>query len=1175
MTGFTVHRSNRLERLADVLTEALRDDPPRDPFEAVSVVVGSRGMARWLRNRVAGAPGLGVCAGLRFPFPAPFLGEAARRVLGAPETGADPWSVDRLAWLVLDALRTRLPEPGFEPVRRALGADALPGVVGRRHLALARSLADVLDRYVHQRPQWIAAWRAGRTVSAAPMPDEAWQAALWRDLEARVGEAGTVEAVGRRWPTHLAGLVEALAAAAASGQPPAAPLGRVHVFGLSTLPPLFLRGFALLGRATRVDLYLLTPSDGFWGDYQTLPEARRLLRRASPAAQAAVEAGLAEQHPLLTGLGKLSRDFQNLLEELPDDREAGVLPGLEAFDEGPGEGASAAPRLLQRLQGHLRHLTPPRQARVDDPAPLALDDDSLRVHACAGPTRQVEALRDELLGLMVDHPHLQPRDVVVMTPDVETFAPLVAAAFSEGLPGDAAVPGEPTDPERWGPAGAPRLPFEVTDLSLRRTNPVAEVLLAVLELAQARVTATSVVDLVRREPVRVRFGLDAGDVDVLRDWLAESGIRWGIDGADRAREGQPDDDQNTFRFGLERLALGLVAGESPALFAGRALPLALGEGDVEQFGRFATFCSVLFDLLGELRERREAGAWRTLLERAVHALTATTSTGAWLTEQVIDGLDEALAEAGAWPGELAVDAVHHALEGRFLVGGDGDRAAAGAVTVCALAPMRSVPFRVVALLGLDDDRFPRRGARAGFDLTRAHPAPGDREPRDEDRHLLLEALLSAREHLLLFYSGRDASSDERLPPAVPVAELLDALDASFVPPDGLAAARWAVLVEHPVQPFSERAFADRPRSFDRRLRDVALRLREARTPRGALFPPGSRLPAPAGRDELRLDDLVAGLRNPARHLLQRRLGLYLGEVDDALADREPLELERLDEAAIDARLFAALVADGGGGAPATLERVRAELGARGELPHGAGGALDLARRAEALGPLAGEASRGLQGSAPVEISVELGDGRRLVGRLPALDPAGRPIDAQARRLQRADRLLGAWLGVLALQATHPLDGRVARLYGLDAKGAPAGLELASPDGPAAAALLGRLVEVYDAALRRPVALFEHTSADLARALLDEGVAEPWVALDGPAVAEVLDRLADRWVADDPSRGRRDGDDAYVQAAWPTGPTFHQDPEARRELLGLAAIVWRPLLEALCDGVRAEPPGKAP
>ncbi len=1162
--GFHVHRSNRLERLADLLTGALASDRPSDPFESIPVVVGSRGMARWLRNRIAGAPGLGICGGIDFPFPAPFLREAVFRVLGADLPDTDPWSIDRLTWTVLDVLRERLGDAEFAPVRRSLGVDVLPAVVGRRHLSLARSLADVLDRYVHARPEWIARWRCGQTIAPEVSADEAWQARLWREVEARVGPAGAVQARGRAWPAHVGGLIEALDAAVREGWGAPLPTARVHVFGMSSLPPLFLRAFALLGRAARVELYLLTPSDGYWGDYQTLPEARRLLRRASPAMRAAVEAGLADQHPLLTGLGRLSRDFQNLLEGLPDDGAGSYveLPGVELFD-GLGGDAEKPGGVLQRLQRHLRALEDPRRARVSDPGSVDPADDSLRIHSCAGPTRQVEVLRDELLGLLVDHPHLQPRDIVVMTPDVETYAPLVAAAFSEGLPGDAprsngaGLPGEV-----WGSVGAPRLPFEIADLSLRRTNPVADVLLSVLALSGGRVTATAVADLLRHEAVRARFGLDAAAVDTIRAWLGDSGIRWGVDAADRARVGQPDDDQNTFRFGLERLALGVVAGESDALFGARASPLGVADDDLELVGRFSSFCEALFGWLRELERPRSGDAWGELLKRLVHGLTATGANAAWLTEQVHDGLEATLADAGAFPGELAVDAVLHALEGRFEVGGEGDRANTGAITVCALAPMRSVPFAVVALLGLDDARFPRRGTRAGFDLTRGRPAPGDREPRDEDRHLLLEALLSAREHLLVFYSGRDASTDERLPAAVPVAELQDAVEASFVPPAGLASLRELVLVDHPIQPFSEHVFRA-PRSFDRRLRQVALRLRQERAPRAGLFPAGVVLPPlPGGVDELRLDDLASALLRPTRHLLQRRLGLHLSDLDDTLADREPVELEGRGLRALDDRIFSALVAAGSDQDPArTLERVRRDLTARGGLPHGAGGLLDLERRAAALGPLADLAGARVRGAGPRQVVVTRPGNRRLTGRIPWVDPAGTIVDAQSRAPDRGDRLVAAWLGLLALQAQQPLARRDAFLYGLQ-DDEPVCLRLRAPEGATSLTLLHRLAELHDRALERPLVLYERSSRGLAEGLLKDGAPSPWEALPFEATQGRLEKLAEGWTPEEAGRGVGDGDDTYVAAAWPNGPTFDHDEAARRELLALAELVWRPILEAL-------------
>jgi len=1144
VTGLYVHRSHRLERLADLLGDALRADPPADPFLGIPVIVGSRGMARWLKHALADR--LGLCAGVSFPFPAPFLDAAMAEVVGDELPSRDGWSPDALAWHVLAVLADLLPLEELAPVRRALGVSELPDPLRRHDHAVARSLADVLDRYAHARPDWIAAWRAGRLALPEARDAETWQALLWRALEARLG------------PGHAAGRLDALQKAIDTGAARAPRDHRVHLFGLSALPPLFLHAFALLARLTRIDLYLLAPSEGYFGDYRTRPEARRLLRRASPTARAALEAGLAGQHPLLTGLGRVSRDFQELLEDVPGD-----LGGLDLFGDEAAPGRST---LLVRLQAQLRELIDPRDVPASERFVVARDDDSLRVHAAAGPTRQVEVLRDALLGLLEAHPDLQPRDIVVMTPDVETYAPLVASAFGDG----AHEPGPPPTDDAgnaWGPAGAPRLPVEISDLSLRRTNPLADVLLTALELAGQRVTATVVADLMGRPALQRRFGLSGDDVDAARGWLAASGIRWGIDAADRARFGQPADPQNTFRFGLMRLALGAAAGEEDALFRGGVVPSAVDEGSVAAFGRFAAFCSVLFEQLEALREPRDAEGWRTTLVAALEALTSPGDEEGWLREQVQAGLDATCEEARGWQGRVAPEAILHALQGRFGVPTSGERPPTGAISVCALAPLRSVPFRVVAVLGLDDATFPRRGAQVGFDLTRVAPRLGDRDARDEDRHLLLEALLSARDHVVLCFTGRDASSGEPLPPAVPLADLLDALDATFAPPEGARSVREVVLIEHPVPPFSARAFsstaAGDATSFDRRLRDVARALAGSRAPRTGFFDRTGAAPVvPSPALEVRLDDLARVLQSPLRALLQRRYGLFLDERADALEDREPVEPARRDLARVEVALLAERVAAARRGEAWEPRRASAMARqvARGELPLGAAGRVDLALAAAAVERLAEAAGDLPARTAPAALDLPLEGGRRLVGRADAVEAAsGTLVDLDVAPVDRASRRLRAWLGVLALQAVDPRDERSARLFGLKGGAEAVDVRLVAPAGDAARELLVRLVALHDAALSGPLPLFEGASAAVAAELVKRGVGAGWSASDAAAVGQALSRVASGWWGD--ARRRGDGDDPYVDLVHPAGPPFTLSTAARAAFLDAAELVWGPIVAA--------------
>jgi exodeoxyribonuclease V gamma subunit len=1132
--GLFVHRSNRLDRLASALVDRLAASLPDDPIAPFTVVVGSRGMERWLRHRIAQASG--ICANVDFLFPSVAIRQASEALRGDAEAEAevgeqadDPWSPDALAFAVLAALPSLLDDPAFEPVRRYLGDSAPPardagaastrGGIDRRAYGLAREIADLVDRYVHYRRDWLEVWRRGeQPAPLAEEPGAAWQRRLFCELEARLGQHHGAAALAR---LEAASQQASVTASARAG-------GALHVFGVSSMPPTHLEALAALARTRRVELYLLSPSELYWGDLRTLAQARRALRTAAREDVAeAIRDGLARQNPLLTTLGRLSRDQQLLLEELPGGyREDGVSLFVDPRDEaalgadgahGAGDGpiAPPAPTMLARLQADVLALSSPAELRADAlefAARAPHDGDaSIRVHACHGPTRQVEVLRDELLALFDAQPALQPRDVVVMTPDLATFAPLVASIFGEGRdrPSDRDAGGA------WGAVGAPRIPVEIADLGVRQKNPVADVLLRVLELAESRVTASGVVDLLALEPVRLRFELSSDALATILGWVRDSGIRWGVDEADRARFDLPAERGYTFAFGLDRLALGVVMSDDDELFAGVA-PVDAMEGDrPELFGRFAELCATLFHQLEALRPARTLPDWGVALRAAIDALTRTSPKAAFLREEIFDELAsiERQAAAAGFGDALTLSALRALLAGRFESPRGGDRPIGGAVSVCALSPMRSVPFRVVCLLGMDQDAFPRAARGVGFDLTRVAPRVGDREPRDEDRHLLLEAILSARDHLIVAYSGHDPNDNESLPPAVPIAELLDVLDASFPArgaPDGHAArsgsVRDAIVAHHSLQPFSPARFdAARPASHDRRMLRAAQALLGPRGGSLELFRDGA-LPdaAPAnGLHEAResrvdVDALAACLRQPVKALLEKRLRLQLRSDAIGLEDREPLErsggLGRWSLG--DDLLSWALRQRGQGVGTHALDwaRARALLDGRAELPVGAAGRLAFQDAQAKVGAaLVGAEASLARPRELVEIAHTCARTSRRVGGVVRGtfrgDGEGELFELVSDEPDKPKHLLRAWVRVLALAATFPALRWSARIAGVEAaKGAsgatggfaPKAVVLTAPAD--AAAILDELVEIEREAMRAPILLFEKTSRAYFKAL---------------------------------------------------------------------------------------------
>jgi exodeoxyribonuclease V gamma subunit len=1150
----TVHRSAATEPLVDRLADGLRSAPPDDPFTPVEVAVQSRGMERWLSHQLAqrlGAPGAGVSANIAFPFPGKVVTTAAAAALGQ-RLEEDPWSPERLVWPLLEVLPSLLTRQEALRIAHYLGVgDARLGSVDRRTWALAREIADLLDRYALYRPGMVRAWSAGRDVGpdGAPIdPAHRWQPLLWRALRERIA--------GEDPSTRLDRAISHLRTREPLAEPGLLP-ERVTVFGLSALPPRHLELLHALAVRLPVDLYVLTPSPRRWerlGDAVVPPpgdDGERRLGEGRGDVRRQGDGGTADAlHPLLDSCARLVDDLRTALGGLDhEDRPCTPAP--------PGES-----RLLDVLQQDLRDDRDRGAPGADAPAhPLAPSDTSVQLHACHGPSRQVEVLRETLLGLLADDPSLEPRDVLVMTPDVEEYAPLVATVFAE------------VDRD------APSLPVRVADRSLRGTNPVAEVLLDLCALADGRVTASAVLDLVGAGPVAANFSLTTEELARVTGWVAESGIRWGVDERDRAASGQPRERVHTWRFGLDRLLAGAAVADEDDRRVGDVTPFDDVEGqDVQLLGRFVDAVAELFGILERLSEPRPLGEWAAVLREALDRLVELDDADRWRVHEMrrtLDDLAELPACTDATP-TLELGAVRSLLEQSVDAGRGAAGYETGAVTVCAMVPMRSIPHRVVCLLGADDEAFPRVGRRHGFDLLGHHREVGDRDRRDEDRFLFLEALLAARDHLVITYTGRDPRTNERRAPAVPVAELLDVLERSATPSghdgrdahegqeaedaeDARRRLRERLVTEHPLQPYSPRNFGvDEhgapcpPRSFDPAQLQAARSLQAVDDAALRPFLEGS-LPPPEEDDlaVVRVDELARFLRHPARGLLESRLGLRLREDVTIVRDTEPLDLDFLEQYGVGAELLDACLQD------RDRDRWREALLARGTVPAGAFGHHEVevaATRVDAL--LAEVADDDVLHGAEERVLDLAVDGVRVQGVIGGLHGSTRLVLQYAKVGARHE--LDLWIQHLALAA----DGRTdvtSRLVGRGGGDKAKVVQLAplheDPDlaDELARQHLGRLLRLRAEGLTRVLPLFETTSA--AYAVKADG--------DGPeAHAAGIKAASAAWERSPLPDGRvipGDRDDPYVVQAWGEDVDL-DDLDRDTDFARLALTVYRPLLE---------------
>ncbi|CAM4026831.1 exodeoxyribonuclease V subunit gamma [Janibacter anophelis] len=1052
-----LHRAQRTDTLADGLGELLASPLP-DPFAQEVVVVPEQGIERWLAQRLSHRLGTGeggqdgVCAGVTFLRP---------RSLVTMLTGRDdddPWLPQHLVWPLLEVIDASLGQPWCRALSRHLGHGTEPGDLfdvraGRRY-SVALRLARLIHRYGQSRPTMLTDWREGRDTDgtgAAIDADLAWQPELWRRLVAQVDapppDVRHAETVARL--RELGGSGTPADSGDGLDLPP-----RLSLFGHTRLAVTEVELLDALAVSRDVHLWLPQPSPDLW-------------ERLAPFAQAGVVARVEDRtsdlvrHPLLASLGRDSRELTRVLASSVVEERGRPRPSLEKH--GASHLDQRGPTsVLEWLQADIRDDHVPDEAeRVARQVPA--DDRSIQVHACHGPARQVEVLREVLVGLLEDDPTLEPRDVLVMCPDVETYAPLIGAAFGLGDHG--------TDAEGVDTHPAHRLRVRLADRSLRATNSLLAVADRVVALAGGRLTASEVLDLAASDPVRRRFRLDDDDLATMTRWVGESGIRWGYDQAGRAPFALDVEPQGTWRFGLDRLLLGVAVSADGPLQVGGVMPLDdVGSGSVDLVGRVSELLARLGDGLDRLEGAGTATEWMEGLTETVLSLTDVPTRERW---QVGD-LQRTLTAAA----RHATDAVPLRLaDVRVLLAdqlaGRPSRASfrTGGLTVCTMTPMRSVPHRVVCLLGMDDDSFPRQQVVDGDDVLARRPLTGERDARSEDRQLLLDAVLAARERLVIAYTGADEHSGQPCPPAVPLGELVDAARETTAAP--------VTVVQHPLQPFDARNLSvggsggDQPFSFDRSA------LLAARASTGPRTEPGRLLTAPLpGRavDDIALAELIGFFDNPARGFLRQRLGVGVSRETEEVSDRLPIDLDGLEKWAVGERALRARIA---GHDPRSI--YQAEL-LRGELPPAGLGEATLEEIGRSVEQLMGQLAQGPpQEPRSVDVEVALPGDRRLTGTVDGVRGL-HVVDASYSRLGPKHRL-ASWIRLLALTAAGQDDeGWEASALGKPAGKAASRVTYAALPRAAARSHLAALIDLYVLGQTAPLPLPVKTASAWAQVL---------------------------------------------------------------------------------------------
>jgi len=923
---FTIYHSNDVSVLKTLVIELMQRNPLDNVFAKETVLVQSPGMSQWLKLRIADR--FGIAANIDFPLPATFVWNVFKAVLpDVPERSA--FSKEQMTWRLLDIIPGYLQEPEFKVLAHYLKNDDRQVKLYQ----LSARIADIFDQYLMYRPHWINAWESDQLVDELAGED-LWQAILWRALTVKTLSSGASK-------YHRANLYDDCIARLEQGSCPAEikNLKRIFIFGISALPPRYLDVLNALGKHIDIHFMLTNPCQYYWGDildqkYLAKLEANQRQIFHSGASNSTFKAPVEDYqlgavgNSLLASWGKVGRDMQRLLTDYSASE-------IEAFVEPDNQS------LLAHIKRDLLTLNDPYNAA--EKQLISSEDRSVSLNVCHSAMREVEVLHDYLLQLMDQQPDIQPRDIVVMVSDIDAYSPYIHAVFS-------------AQPQKH------RIPFSISDLSSNHYHSVIQAYVWLLGAQQHRFTSTELLAFIQVPAVMNHFGIAEQDLDLITHWVQESGVRWGLDQKTAESFEVPGMHENTWLFGLERMLAGYAMSDALGVVDG-VLPYEQIQGmNAELAGKLALLVQQLIRLRTLWNdESHQASAklsinqWKEILERLKDDFfKASNEDDLRQLQQVsasIEGWYKQMTEANPdHSTEITSEVMLEVMSEKLIQERISQRFLAGQMNFCTLMPMRSVPFKVVCLLGMDGNAYPRQQVPLGFDLMQGRFEYGDRSRRDDDRFLFLEAVMSAEQHLYLSYTGRSIRDNSEVIPSILISELIDYCSEGYClegaeslsEEQQVEALQQHLTSVHTMTPYNPSLFdaskGTKSKSYSNLWRDIAEVSNSAlESNEGEL--PETDLGEYEFTGSIDLQELKRFWNGPVHYFFHKRLKVYLSGLGDPIEEDERFELNHLQQYQLKHQLAHASLEHGQ--SSNQMDQLLAHYQAEGSLPSKAFGSLAL------------------------------------------------------------------------------------------------------------------------------------------------------------------------------------------------------------------------------------------
>lgn len=776
-----LYPANKMENLLTLLNK-ISQVSPVGVFDQEVIIVQNAGMQHWLNLAIANERGISM--NMRYALPAQYLWKLIRTLASkekVPEQS--PYSREVLTWRIyaLLATDTVINDDDFKPAtcywNSTNGNKPTSNLSPKnsnkddlKRYQLAGQMADLFEQYLIFRPEWIDEWQRGEGNTQLSVENK-WQAKLWQLLIKQL-PYNPVELLN----DAIGNIAEKLI-----NDPKILPK-RMSFFGINTMAPMWLTFINALSEHIDVDFFHLNPCFSYWGDIVSEKQAINKLSHWSSGAND--ENHLFIGNPLLANFGQQGREFLSLLQNYSTvNVELFVQASKESSDQESIDGLTSSTCILHQLQDDILLLNDATEK------PVKVIDDSITIVSCHSALREVQALHDYLLHQFNDSTNssnkLTPKDVLVMCPQIEQYAPYVNAVFTRG----------------WQDLAdeIPPLPCSIADRSAKDSDPLIAAFSELLSLPDSRFQVSQLLSFIRLPAVANKFSINAEECEKISDWLEQATIHWGVDQAHKqALLGECANNRFTWQQGLSRLLQGFAYSDIDSIYQDQLVLGAVEGDDAILLGQLMLFIEQLQQFSHQLNTARTAKAWQAFLLSQLELLFSTrqvfgSDSADQSTQQINHQIENSIAVIEQAISSL-VEYCEHAnfaelielpiiidfLNNHFSQGDASRQFMVGQVTFCSMLPMRSIPFKVIAVLGLNDGEFPRQRPTLGFDLIAQNKAIlGDRSRRGDDRYLFLEALISARQSLYLSYQGRNIRNNNEKQPSLVLKELMDYLAQGY------------------------------------------------------------------------------------------------------------------------------------------------------------------------------------------------------------------------------------------------------------------------------------------------------------------------------------------------------------------------------------------------------------